>query len=146
MLGATEGAYDQFREWIRKRRGAGGVWMAEIPGVQVRMARAAADIDAAELLLRRAAQSADSRQAHSPDLLARSVRDFARAGELIVGAIDALIGLSGTAGFMISNPIQRVWRDVHFASMHVSLNSECNFAHFGRTALGIARTPGQPFF
>ena len=74
-------------------------------------------------------------------LLARSVRDFARASELVVGAADTIIALCGTAGFATSHPIQRAWRDIHLASMHISLNTEANYAHFGRTessALGGA--------
>ncbi len=47
-----------------------------------------------------------------------------------------LIGMSGTAGFAASHPIQRAWRDIHFAAMHVALNPEQNFAHFGRSELG----------
>jgi len=78
--------------------------------------------------------------------MARSVRDFARAAELAVGAIDTLMALSGTAGFATSHPIQRAWRDIHFASMHISLNTENNYAHFGRTEFGFARDPNQPFF
>ena len=74
------------------------------------------------------------------------MRDFSRAAELCVGAIDALMAMSGTAGFAASHPILRAWRDIHFAAMHVSLNLEQNFAHFGRTELGVPRDPHQPFF
>ena len=146
MLGAAQGAYEQFREWTKTRKAAGGLPTSNIASTQVRMARAAADLDAAELLLRRAAQLVDGQVALSPKLLARSVRDFARAGELVVGAIDTLVALSGTAGFASSHPIQRAWRDIHFASMHVSLNTENNYAHFGRTEFGLAPDSRQPFF
>jgi alkylation response protein AidB-like acyl-CoA dehydrogenase len=54
MLGAAQGAYETFRDWTKTRRGTGGVAIAEITSIQVRLARAAADLDAAELLLRRA--------------------------------------------------------------------------------------------
>ena len=110
------------------------------------MARAAADLDAAELLLRRAAGVPEAESSLSASLLARSVRDFTRATELVVGAIDALIALSGTAGFAASHPIQRAWRDIHFAAMHISLNPENNFAHFGRMEFGLGRDPAHPFF
>ena len=110
------------------------------------MARAAADIDAAELLLRRAVGVTDAPEAYSPQLLARSVRDFARASELTVGAIDTLVALSGTAGFTASHPIQRAWRDIHFMSMHISLNTEMNYANFGRMELGLGRDPTHPYF
>ena len=146
MLGAAQGAYEHFREWTKTRKALGGAPVAEKTSIQVHMARAAADLDACELLLRRAAQVPHEPESHSPQLLARSVRDFARAAELAVGAIDTLIALSGTAGFATSHPIQRAWRDIHFASMHVSLNTENNYTHFGRTELGFPRDPNQPFF
>jgi alkylation response protein AidB-like acyl-CoA dehydrogenase len=146
MLGAAQGAYEHFREWTKTRKAIDGASLAEKTSIQVRMARAAADLDACELLLRRAAQVPHEPESHSPQLLARSVRDFARAAELAVGAIDTLSALSGTAGFATSHPIQRAWRDIHFASMHISLNTENNYAHFGRTELGLPRDPNQPFF
>ena len=103
-------------------------------------------LDAAELLLRRAVDTAQTPTPPSLALRARSMRDFSRASELCVAAIDTLMAMSGTAGFAASHPIQRAWRDIHFAAMHVSLNPEQNFAHFGRTELDVARDPHQPFF
>ena len=55
MLGAAQGAYVFFREWSKDRKARRGVAVADLVSVQVRMARAAADLDAAELLLQRAA-------------------------------------------------------------------------------------------
>jgi alkylation response protein AidB-like acyl-CoA dehydrogenase len=130
----------------RARRAADGTSVAEKTSIQVRIARAAADLDAAELLLRRTTQVPHAPDAHSPQLLARSVRDFARASELVVAAIDTIIALCGTAGFTTSHPIQRAWRDIHLASMHISLNIETNYAHFGRMEFGLGRDPKQPYF
>jgi 3-hydroxy-9,10-secoandrosta-1,3,5(10)-triene-9,17-dione monooxygenase len=146
MLGAALGAYETFRDWTKTRRGTGGVAIAEITSIQVRLARAAADLDAAELLLRRAVDVAQAPTPPALTIRARSMRDCSRAAELCVGAIDTLIAMSGTAAFAASHPIQRAWRDIHFAAMHVSLNPEQNFAHFGRTELGLPRDPHQPFF
>jgi 3-hydroxy-9,10-secoandrosta-1,3,5(10)-triene-9,17-dione monooxygenase len=147
MLGAAQGAYELFRDWIKTRHaGRGGLPIAEITSVQVRLARTAADLDAAELLLRRAIDVAQAPTPPSLALRARSMRDFSRAAEMCVGAIDTLIAMSGTAAFAASHPIQRAWRDIHFAAMHVSLNPEQNFAHFGRAELGLPRDPHLPFF
>ena len=109
-------------------------------------ARILADLDVAELLLRRAVDTAQTPSPPSLALRARTMRDCARSSELCVSAIDALIAMSGTAAFAATHPIQRAWRDIHFASMHVSLNPEQNFAHFGRTELGLPRDSHQPFF
>ena len=146
MLGAVQGAYEIFRDWTRTRKAQDGTPVAEKVAVQVQMARAAADIDAADLLLRRAVHVTDAPDAYSPTLLARSVRDFARVSELTVAAIDTLVVLSGTAGFTSSHPIQRAWRDIHFMSMHISLNTETNFAHYGRMELGLGRDASRPYF
>ncbi len=146
MIGAAQGAYEVFREWTKTRKAQDGSPVAEKTAVQVRMARAAADIDAAELLVRRAVNVTDAPQDYSPQLLARSVRDFTRASELCVEAIDALVALSGTAGFVTSHPIQRAWRDIHFMAMHISLNVETNFAHYGRMELGLGRDASRPYF
>jgi alkylation response protein AidB-like acyl-CoA dehydrogenase len=146
MLGAVQGAYEIFRDWTRTRKAQDGTPVAEKIAVQVQMARAAADIDAADLLLRRAVHVTDAPDAYSPTLLARSVRDFARVSELAVAAIDTLVALSGTAGFTSSHPIQRAWRDIHFMSMHISLNTETNFAHYGRMELGLGRDASRPYF
>ena len=110
------------------------------------MARVAADLDAAELLLRRSTHAHEAPEAEIPQALARSIRDFARVSELSVGSIDALMAMSGTAGFATSQPIQRAWRDIHFAASHISLNTETNYAHFGRIELGLPRDPSRPFF
>lgn len=147
MLGAAQGAYEIFRDWTKSRRsGRGGFAIAEVTSVQVRLARAAADLDAAELLLRRAIDVARAETPPSLALRARSMRDCSRAAEFCVGAIDTLITMSGTAVFAASHPIQRAWRDIHFAAMHVALNPEQNFAHFGRSELAVPRDPHLPFF
>jgi alkylation response protein AidB-like acyl-CoA dehydrogenase len=146
MLGAAQGAYELFRDWTKTRRTQDGSAMAEKSSVQVRMARAAAELDAADLLLRRAVSVTDAPQEYSPHHLARSVRDFARVSEMMVDVIDTLVALSGTAGFNTSHPIQRAWRDIHFMSMHISVNTEMNYSHFGRMELGLGRDPNRPYF
>jgi 3-hydroxy-9,10-secoandrosta-1,3,5(10)-triene-9,17-dione monooxygenase len=147
MLGAAEGAYEHFRDWTKTRRASrGGFGMAEVTSIQVRLARAAADLDAAELLLRRALDAAQAPTPPSLALRARTMRDCSRVAELCVDIVDTLIAMSGTAGFAASHPIQRAWRDVHFAAMHVALNSEQNLSHFGRAEFGLPPDPHLPFF
>jgi 3-hydroxy-9,10-secoandrosta-1,3,5(10)-triene-9,17-dione monooxygenase len=147
MLGAAQGAYELFCDATKTRHaGRGGFLIAEVTSVQVHLARAAADLDAAELLLRRAIDVAQAATPPSLALRARTMRDCSRAAELCVGVVDTLVAMSGTAVFAASHPIQRAWRDIHFAAAHVALNPEQNFAHFGRTELGLPRDPHLPFF
>jgi 3-hydroxy-9,10-secoandrosta-1,3,5(10)-triene-9,17-dione monooxygenase len=146
ILGAAQGAYELFREMTKGKTGAGGISIAGLTSIQVRLARAAADLECAELLLRRAVETAQARIKPSLELRARTMRDCSRASELCVGVIDMLLAMSGTAGFATTNPMQRAWRDIHFASMHVSLNPELNFAYFGRRELGLPRDEHYPFY
>ena len=146
MLGAAQGAYEHFREWTKPRKSVDGSAVAEKTAVQVQMARAAADLDAAELLLQRATLAHHGPEAAWPQLLARTIRDFTRVSEISVAAIDTLMMLSGTAGFASSQPIQRAWRDIHFASTHIGVNPEANYGHFGRIEFGLPRDPNRPFF
>ena len=145
MLGAALGADEIFRDWTKSRRGTGGVAIAEIQhsgaaGASHRRPRCC------RIVMRRAVDTAQTPSPPSLALRARTMRDCARSAELCVSAIDALIAMSGTAAFAATHPIQRAWRDIHFASIHGSLNPEQNFAHFGRTELGLPRDFHQPFF
>ena len=99
----------------------------------------AADIDAADPLLRRAVNARNAPQDYSPKHLTRSLRDFARISELTVGVVDSLVAISGTAAFNTSHPLQRAWRDIHFMSMHSAVNTEKNFAHFAHMEFGLGR-------
>jgi 3-hydroxy-9,10-secoandrosta-1,3,5(10)-triene-9,17-dione monooxygenase len=146
MLGAAQGAYEYFRDWAKTRMTQDGSPLAAKASVQVRMARAAADLDAADLLLRRCVNVTDAAQDYSPDHLSRSVRDYARVSELTVSVVDTLVALSGTASFNTSHPLQRAWRDIHFMSMHIAVNTEMNFTHYGRMQLGLGRDAGRPYF
>ena len=146
MLGAAQGAYQHFRQWVKTRQSVDGSMVAEKTSTQVRMARAAADLDAADLLLRRTTLAHHGPQNDWPALLSRSIRDFARVSEITVDAIDTLIGLCGTARFATSHPIQRAWRDIHFAATHIALNTEANYTHFGRMELGLPPDSTRPFF
>ena len=146
MLGAAQGVYEAFRETMKTKRNTFGEPLAAMASIQVRMARAAADLDAAELLMRRAAAIAQGPAKPSLELRARSGRDASRASEICVEVIDTLIGMSGTAGFVATHPIQRAWRDIHFAAMHVSLNPELNYGHFGRCEFGLPRDPHQALY
>jgi 3-hydroxy-9,10-secoandrosta-1,3,5(10)-triene-9,17-dione monooxygenase len=142
MLGAAKGALEVYRRFAIPRMGRKNATTSTITA-QIRMGRAAADIDAAELLLRRSLALAEQPVPASIELRARSMRDQGRAAELLVGAVNDLIALSGTAGFATGNSLQQYWRDVNFAARHVTLNADNNFAYWSTTQLGIARNPAE---
>jgi alkylation response protein AidB-like acyl-CoA dehydrogenase len=124
MLGAARGALD---EWSARASGRFTGGSGPGPGkafYATTLARSSGELDAAELLLRRAAATADRGAAVAPAETARNQRDCALAADLTVGAVDRLFRASGTAGHSTDGPLQRFWRDVHSASGHVVLQFE----------------------
>lgn len=90
------------------------------PAVQTALARAGAEIDAAQLLLERAAAAADSGAPTALEL-ARAPRDFAYAAELLGSAVDRLFRAGGARTQHSGEPVQRAWRDVNCAAGHAVL-------------------------
>ena len=146
MLGAARGALEDYRAWNAERISLFGSPVAQYASIQVHLARAAANLDAAELLMRRCVEDAERPDASRLDLRARAYRDQSRASELIVDGMDMIMKISGAAGFASTNSIQRAWRDVHFAASHVGLNPEVSFAAWGRQQFGLDRDPKQGMF
>ncbi|RLK53980.1 acyl-CoA dehydrogenase family protein [Actinokineospora cianjurensis] len=90
---------------------------------QVDFARAAGEIDAAQLLLERAAAVADG-SAVPPQLARRNRRDCAMALELLVAATDRLFRIGGTRVQEDGHPLQRYWRDVRSVASHAVMQFE----------------------
>ncbi|MDX6744186.1 acyl-CoA dehydrogenase family protein [Actinocorallia sp. A-T 12471] len=145
-VGAAAGALADFQEMAgtRQTRGAlvgGGSRIANFATVQLRVAEAAASVDAAkEILLRdirlRAATAREGRQV-SPEERILSRRGQAFAVALSVRAVEAINGATGGQGLAMDNPIQRAWRDVSAVSRHISLNWDAVGTMSGQAALGL---------
>jgi alkylation response protein AidB-like acyl-CoA dehydrogenase len=87
------------------------------------VARAAAEIDAAGLLVERVATTADSGRI-TPQLVRRSRRDAAFALETLTAAVDRLLRVGGTQAQDSSHPLQRAWRDVRSVASHAVMQFE----------------------
>ena len=146
MLGAARGALEDYRAGTAQRVSLFGSQVAQYTSIQVHLARAAANLDAADLLIRRCMEDAQRPDAVRLDLRSRAHRDISRVSELIVDAIDMIMKISGAAGFATSSSIQRAFRDIHFAASHVGLNPEVSFAAWGREQFGLERDPKQNMF
>ncbi|HUB76038.1 MAG TPA: acyl-CoA dehydrogenase family protein [Solirubrobacteraceae bacterium] len=139
LIGCGRRAIEELAPRLRERGG-------QPPAGPLALGRAHADLDAAELLIRRAAAAAEGDEPPSLELRARTMRDASRASELALAAIDAAVALSGSSGFAAGSALERAWRDAHFAASHVALNPSNNFAHWGRTALGLERPGSQVMY
>jgi 3-hydroxy-9,10-secoandrosta-1,3,5(10)-triene-9,17-dione monooxygenase len=147
-LGLARGAYAEFVQWTRQRYLTyTQLNVAQHVPVQIRVAEIGAQIDAAELLARRALQMA--RQDYTAVTLERRMllrRDFTYAMRMLRKAMDELIQISGSSGLRDDNPVQRCWRDVHAISSHVVMNWDVAAENFGRVEFGLGRNEAYPVF
>jgi alkylation response protein AidB-like acyl-CoA dehydrogenase len=115
--------------------------MAEFATIQLRVADAGANVDAArEILLRdlraRAATARSGNEITVPDRIS-SRRGQAFAVSLAIRAAEALNASTGGLGLSMSNPVQRAWRDANAVGRHISLNWDAVGTMCGQLALGL---------
>lgn len=145
-VGAAAGALRAYVDATSQRstRGAvagGANRMADFPTIQLRVAEAAAAIDAAhEILLRDLRRRADvSRTGRLATVEERieSRRGQAYAVKLAVSATEALNASTGGQGLSLANPVQRAWRDANAVGRHISFNWDAVGTMYGQLALGL---------
>ncbi len=145
-VGAAAGALSDYIEATGQRvtRGAvagGNNRMAEFATIQLRVADAAASVDAArEILLRDLrARAATVRAGHDITIDDRihSRRGQAFAVSLAIRGAEALNASTGGQGLVHTNPVQRAWRDANAVGRHISLNWDAVGTMAGQMALGL---------
>lgn len=142
--GIAQGMLDALSESLGARANVAGARIADLPTVQVRLAEAAAAIDAARALLRADCAEIDemARAGVRPDAeqRARYRRDWSYAVAMSARAADALYPLLGAKGLAADHPAQRAWRDIHALAAHAALNWDIQAQHHGRALLGLPPT------
>ncbi|KDN86880.1 hypothetical protein KCH_13260 [Kitasatospora cheerisanensis KCTC 2395] len=118
IVGAAQGALDAWRAAAPPH-----------PDTERLLAESSARIDAARLLLERAARTAD-RTAPTPLLTARGRRDAATAAAWSVATADGLFHASGARVHHPHDPLQRHWRDITTAATHHALNARAAAAAY----------------
>lgn len=146
LLGAAQGSIDHFLELCSTRLTRGGVGgagnrLAQFTHVQSRIADAAAGVDAARLVLDRdtteVERMAVEGQTITVDKRIRSRRGHAYASKLAHGAIQDLFSCAGASGFVLDQPLQRVWRDGNMMAQHITLNWDAVSPMVGQHMLGL---------
>ncbi len=148
VLGVARGGYAEFVQWTRQRYLTyTQLAIAQHVPVQIRVAEIAAQVDAAELLARRAFATARADYA-GMSLATRTLlrRDFTYAVRSLREALDDLVKIAGSSGLMDDNPVQRCWRDAHAISSHVVMNWDVPAENFGRVEFGLPLNPAYPMF
>jgi resorcinol 4-hydroxylase (FADH2) len=145
-VGAARGALDAYLEMTapRKTRGAlagGQLPMVEFATVQLRYAEAAANVEAAELILLTDMREMTVRLQEGGEITVadriRCRRNQAYVTKLAVQAVELLNASTGGYGLHLSNPVQRAWRDVNAVARHVSLNWDAVGTMYGQHAFGL---------
>ncbi|MGD1220768.1 acyl-CoA dehydrogenase family protein [Streptomyces krungchingensis] len=134
-VGAVEGALGAWTRWTASRVEINGVRTGSRPGVRLTLARAAAGLDAARLIVDHAAAEADEAEL-TPALTLRVTRDYSTAVDLLLDSVNGLMRMSGARGQALSHPVQRVWRDVHCMAGHAALQPDVNADGWAQHALG----------
>jgi alkylation response protein AidB-like acyl-CoA dehydrogenase len=140
-LGAAKGALEQVVDGLANRKSIAQVKIAEQQSVQLRIARATAQINAAEALLLQDLQAVnrDAAAGSIPELpqRLRYRLDLSHASELCVQAVDTLYPLLGGRGLVATDPVQRAWRDLHAVAQHIALVWDVTGGLYGAVRLGF---------
>ncbi len=143
IIGMATGAYRAHVAYQQDRVSTAylGQKAAEDPFAQVRVARAAAEIDAAWLSFdRNLTELMGHARAseHIPmPLRLRIRRDQVLGTERAIGAIDLLYENSGGRALRSGTQIQRFWRDSHAGRAHAINDPERALSMFGRGEFGL---------
>jgi 3-hydroxy-9,10-secoandrosta-1,3,5(10)-triene-9,17-dione monooxygenase len=136
LVGIAQGAVDEVARRVGGTPGRG----AESVPLQVRLAEASAEVDAARTIHRQAVRELLDRAAAGEAFTdldrARYRRDRAFLARLCVRAVNRLFEAGGARAILESEPLQRFHRDAHAASHHASLAWDPAAEAYGRLRLG----------
>ena len=141
-VGIARGAIETFVERMGGRLTTfGRERIGQQPTVQLRIAEAAAESDAAELVLH-AACAAIARLEREPGAAtdaarSRLRRDAAYAATLCRRAVERVAAMAGAHGLDDDNPLQLAQRDIQALTSHAALVWDPNAVLWGRTAFGL---------
>ena len=140
-LGIARGALAQIETELTSRKTVGNAPMAELPTAQMRISEAGAEIDAAEALLLKDCDDAMkiAEAGGVPEIgdRARWRRNNSFAVQLCVRAVERLNPLVGARGLTPDNPFLRMFRDVHAASMQITVAWDIQALNAGRIRFGL---------
>ncbi|MER5861924.1 acyl-CoA dehydrogenase family protein [Kitasatospora sp. NPDC002040] len=133
-LGAARGALRAWTDLTRQRLTPQGASALAGADAQDLLARSSGRIDAAGLLLERAARRADS-ATPDPAAVALNLRDVAAAVDLLVEAVEQLLRRGGLRAQTEDCPLQRHWRDIHAIAAHAALQPATAAEAYGALVL-----------
>lgn len=143
-IGALDGAIENFRERSAAHIGKHGAKTAEDVNAQLATCEAMMTIDQLKLVLFRnyarivhCAQTGDKMPVEER-LLQRAQASL--VPKLCADATSELLRACAASGLYKTNPIERVFRDIHQARGHIANNSDAYARAFGAVMLGLPNT------
>lgn len=141
-VGGAMGALDIVLEELSERRSVSHIQLSQQQSVQMRVAEATAEIEAARAILStdRDKILEGARKRIVPDYEQR-VKYRLNAGyatKLAVQAVERLLPLSGGRGLETTHPLQRAWRDVHAVAQHIALVWDVQALNYGSVRMGYS--------
>ncbi len=140
-VGGAQGALDVVIEELVERRSAGQVPLAQQQSVQMRVAEATAEIEAAMAVLAvdrmKIVAASRARELPTYEQRVKYRLNTGYAAKLVVQAVERLLPLSGGRGLERTHPLQRAWRDVHAVAQHIALVWDVQALNYGSVRLGF---------
>jgi 3-hydroxy-9,10-secoandrosta-1,3,5(10)-triene-9,17-dione monooxygenase len=146
-IGMARGVIDAWQEHVRDKSHSYTQEQvsASLP-MQLTLAEAAVQVDAAELLLRRALARVDAGETMTLEDRVQHRRDITYGPQLLVKAVNGLMQMAGASGLRDDSPIQRGWRDIRAVSCHVFCNFNAAGENYGRMQFGFPLNPRDANF
>jgi alkylation response protein AidB-like acyl-CoA dehydrogenase len=142
LIGMAQGALNTYEDKTRTRRtSVTHEEVARSVGPQMRIAQAAAAIDAAKALARQDIRELIERggrlDTFTDEDRVRFRRDHAYAANLAYDATMQLARAAGASSILETHPMQRCMRDAHAAAMHMVASWDDQAESYGRVRLGL---------
>ena len=139
-VGIAAGAVDDFAEMLGTRKVRGKL-LGDLQSLQLRLAEASAEVEAARLLCVSTAKDNMSivSAGNVLDLtdLGRSRRNAAFAMKLAKSATQRVFEATGAHGIYNAAPMQRAFRDVQAAASHIALGWDLSATIYAKQTLGL---------
>jgi 3-hydroxy-9,10-secoandrosta-1,3,5(10)-triene-9,17-dione monooxygenase len=149
LIGMAQGALNAYEDKTRTRlTSITHQQVAHMAGPQIRIADAAAAVDAAKALARQDIRELIDRGGRLDEFTVedrvRFRRDHAYAANLAYDAVMRLARAMGASSILETHPMQRYMRDAHAAAMHMVAAWDEQAESYGRVRMGLE--PSGQFF
>ena len=138
-VGLAERAVEEFAAITRERRSR-GLRVADLEAVQLLVAEAAAQAEAAALVeqtIDRNTEAGRVRAEITAEQVAWTRRNSSYATQLSHSAVKLIFQVAGGTAFYAGNPLQEIFRDIMAASAHLSLSWHRAAPCYGQIRLGL---------